>query len=117
MTTKNHSTTLESITSVIAIPQLRAALKGSVITPDDARYDKARTVFYGGFDRRPAVIVRAADATDVSRIVSLAREAGLELAVRSGGHSVAGHSVSDGGIVLDLSSTTCFLSGHAPEAL
>ena len=87
----------------ISIPQLRAAFNGRVIAPDDARYDEARTVFYGGFDRRPAVIVRAADATDVSRVVSLARETGLELAVRSGGHSAAGHSVSDGGIVLDLS--------------
>jgi FAD/FMN-containing dehydrogenase len=87
----------------ISIPQLRAALNGRVIAPDDARYDQARTVFYGGIDRRPAVIVRAADETDVSRVVSLARESGLELAVRSGGHSLAGHSVSDGGIVLDLS--------------
>ncbi len=58
---------------------------------------------YGGIDRRPALIVRAKDATDVSRVVALARESGLELAVRSGGHSLAGHSVSDGGIVLDLS--------------
>jgi hypothetical protein len=87
----------------ISIPQLRASLNSRVIAPDDAGYDAARTVFYGGIDRRPAVIVRAADATDVSRVVSLARETGVELAVRSGGHSVAGHSVSDGGIVLDLS--------------
>jgi FAD/FMN-containing dehydrogenase len=87
----------------ISIPEFRAALNGRVIAPDDARYDEARTVFYGGIDRRPAVIVRVADATDVARVVSLARETGLELAVRSGGHSVAGHSVSEGGIVLDLS--------------
>jgi len=87
----------------ISIPDLRAAFNGRVIAPDDAEYDDARTVFYGGFDRRPAVIVRAADAADVSRVISLARETGLELAVRSGGHSPAGHSVSDGGIVLDLS--------------
>ncbi|HEU4399268.1 MAG TPA: FAD-binding oxidoreductase [Actinomycetota bacterium] len=70
--------------------------------PEDAGYDQARTVFYGGIDRRPAVIVRPADATEVARVVTLARETGLELAVRSGGHSPAGHSVSDGGIVLDL---------------
>src|SRR6266487_2071184 len=86
----------------VSIPQLRATIKGRVITPSDAGYDQARTVFYGGFDRRPAAIVRVVDATDVSHVVSLARETGLELAVRSGGHSVAGHGVSDGGIVLDL---------------
>ena len=83
--------------------RLRAALNGRVITPDDAGYDEARSVFYGGIDRRPALIVRVADATDVSRVVGLARDGGLELAVRSGGHSVAGHSTTDGGIVLDLS--------------
>jgi hypothetical protein len=85
------------------ISQLRAMLNGRVIAPGDAAYDKARTVFYGGIDRHPAVVVRAADATDVARVVSLARETGLELAIRSGGHSAAGHSVSEGGIVLDLS--------------
>src|SRR5574342_1287369 len=77
----------------ISIPDLRATLKGRVIAPDDAGYDEARTVFYGGIDRRPAVIIRVEDATDVSRVVSLARETGLELAIRGGGHSVAGHSV------------------------
>lgn len=87
----------------ISIPQLRAAFKGRVITPEDADYDKARTVFYGGMDRRPAFIIRPADATDVSRVVSLARNTGMELAVRSGGHSAAGHGVTHGGIVLDLS--------------
>jgi FAD/FMN-containing dehydrogenase len=76
---------------------------GRVITPEDAGYDEARQVFYGGFDRRPAAIVGAADATDVSRVISLARESGLELAVRSGAHSLAGHSTTEGGIVLDLS--------------
>jgi FAD/FMN-containing dehydrogenase len=87
----------------IAIPQLRAVLGGRVIAPDDAGYDEARTVFPGGIDRRPAVIVRVADASDVSRVVSLARESGLELAVKSGGHSAAGHGTTDGGILLDLS--------------
>jgi len=88
--------------STLSIPKLRADLDGQVIAPEDPGYDQARTLFYGGFERRPAVIVRAADAAEVARIVSLARETGLELAVRSGGHSPAGHSVSDGGIVLDL---------------
>src|SRR5919205_2780435 len=85
------------------VSELRAALSGRVIVPGDADYDAARTVFYGGFDRRPAAIARVADAADVSRVVSLARESGLELAVRSGGHSSAGHSTTDGGIVIDLS--------------
>jgi hypothetical protein len=84
------------------IERLRADLDGRVIAPDDPDYDAARTVFYGGIDRRPAVIVRPADTPQVAAVVSVARDSGLELAVRSGGHSLAGHSVSDGGIVLDL---------------
>jgi len=87
----------------LSISQLRAEIAGRVIAPDDGEYDAARTIFIGGVDRRPAVIVRAADATDVSRVVLLARETRLELSVRSGGHSGAGHGVSEGGIVLDLS--------------
>jgi FAD/FMN-containing dehydrogenase len=85
------------------IERLRAELDGAVITPEDGRYEVARKVFYGSVDRRPAAIVRPTNATEVSSVVSLARESGLELAVRSGGHSLAGHSVSEGGIVLDLS--------------
>ncbi|MGH2777000.1 MAG: FAD-binding oxidoreductase [Actinomycetota bacterium] len=88
-------------TSTISISQLRTDVKGRVITPDDAEYDEARTIFPGGIDLRPAVIVRPEDAADVSLVVSLARETGDELAVRSGGHSIYG--VSEGGIVLDLS--------------
>jgi FAD/FMN-containing dehydrogenase len=86
----------------LSIPRLRAALNGGVIAPDDPGYDQARRVFYGSIDHRPAVIVRPTDATEVAQVVTLARDSGLELAVRSGGHSLAGHSVSEGGIVLDL---------------
>jgi FAD/FMN-containing dehydrogenase len=85
----------------LPISKLRAAVTGEVITPDDPGYDRARTVFPGGIDRRPAVVVRPTDADDVSYAVSLARDTGAPLAVRSGGHSVFG--VSDGGITLDLS--------------
>jgi FAD/FMN-containing dehydrogenase len=85
------------------ISDLRASLNGKVIAPDDPGYDDARGVFFSGFDRRPAAVVRVADASDVSRVVRLARETGAELAVRSGGHSRAGHGTSDGGIVIDLS--------------
>jgi FAD/FMN-containing dehydrogenase len=103
MTKQTHSTSPENNPTNISIPKLRATLNGRVITPDDAGYDEARAVFYGGFDRQPALIVRVADAADVSHVIGLARESGLELAVRSGGHSVAGHSTTDGGILLDLS--------------
>jgi hypothetical protein len=87
----------------LSIPELRAAFDGRVIAPGEAGYDQARTVFYRSFDRRPAVIVRPVDANEVAQVVALARETGTELAVRSGGHSLAGHGVSEGGIVLDLS--------------
>jgi FAD/FMN-containing dehydrogenase len=93
------------MTTIADIPtsDLRADLNGKVVTPDDPGYDDARRVFFTGFDSRPAAIVRVGDASDVSRVVNLARETGAELAVRSGGHSRAGHGTSDGGIVLDLS--------------
>jgi FAD/FMN-containing dehydrogenase len=78
-------------------------IEGRVIAPDDAEYDEARTPFYGGIDKRPAAIVRVASDADVVRVIAEASDTGLDLAVRSGGHSIPGHSVSDGGIVLDLS--------------
>jgi FAD/FMN-containing dehydrogenase len=87
----------------LPVDELQSQLGGEVITPTDARYDDARQVFFKGFDRRPLAIVRAAGPDDVARVVTLARESGLELAVRSGGHSRAGYGTSDGGIVLDLS--------------
>jgi FAD/FMN-containing dehydrogenase len=83
--------------------QLRATVDGRVVTVDDAGYDRARTLFYGGFDRRPQAIVWPTSTAEVAEVVSFAAERGLELAVRGGGHSSAGHSVCDGGIVVDLS--------------
>ena len=98
-----NKTNLQAAPTTISIPKLRSKFKDRVIAPGDPDYDRARTVFYGGVDRHPAVIIKVADTNDVIRVVNLARESGLELAVRSGGHSSAGHSVSEGGIVLDLS--------------
>jgi FAD/FMN-containing dehydrogenase len=89
--------------AALPIEALRAEITGRLITPDDADYDTARALEGGGFDRRPALIVRVAHDGDITRVVRLAREAGLELAVRSGGHSTFGHGVSDGGLVIDLS--------------
>ncbi len=94
---------LEGSDLEVSIAGLRAELNGKVVGPNDPGYDDARGVFFTGFDRRPAAIVRPADASEVVRVVSLARETGAELAVRSGGHSYAGYGTSEGGIVLDLS--------------
>ncbi|HSC49831.1 MAG TPA: FAD-binding oxidoreductase [Gaiellaceae bacterium] len=90
----------------LSIAELRAELAGPVLGPGDPGYDAARRVFLPAVDRRPAAIVRPADAGEVAHVVSLAREAGLELAVRGGGHSQAGHGTSEGGIVLDLAGLT-----------
>lgn len=88
--------------TALSLTSLQGTFQGRILTPDDPGYDAARTIFYGGYDRRPGVILRPANAQDVARVLSLAQETGLELAVRSGGHSIAGHGLTDGGIVLDL---------------
>jgi FAD/FMN-containing dehydrogenase len=86
-----------------SIPTLRDQVRGRVIAPDDQGYDDARAVYNAMIDRRPAVIVQAANAGDVMKGVSLARDAGVDLAVRGGGHSVPGFGTCDGGVVIDLS--------------
>ena len=86
-----------------SIAQLRAKLKGRIIAPEDTEYDAVRVRLSLEVVRRPALIIRPLDAADVSWVVSLARDTGMELAIRSGGHSLAGFSTSEGGIVLDLS--------------
>jgi FAD binding domain/Berberine and berberine like len=86
----------------LSISRLREEFDGRVVAPGDPGYDHARTPYCGGVDRHPAVIIGPTDAAAVARIVILARDSGLELAVRSGGHSSAWHSVNNGGIVVDL---------------
>lgn len=87
----------------LSVADLRAALDGRVTVPGDVDYDARRAVFYGGFDLHPVAIVRPEDAAEVAAVVSLARNSDLELAVRSGGHSMAGFGSTDGGLVIDLS--------------
>ena len=82
---------------------LRTQLIGSVLSPADAGYDEARRVHNGMIDRRPALLARCYGAADVQAAVRFARERGLEIAVRGGGHNVAGNAVCDGGLVVDLS--------------
>ncbi|MBV9357266.1 MAG: FAD-binding oxidoreductase [Chloroflexi bacterium] len=82
---------------------LRSSAAGDVLLPDDPGYDAARRVFNHQVDRRPALILRSGDTGDVVRGVDLARNYGLPLSVRGGGHSVAGTAVCDDGLMLDLS--------------
>jgi hypothetical protein len=81
----------------------RAAVHGEVIQPGDPAYDGARALFNGGVDKHPAVIVRCVDVHDVQLALAYAQEHGLRIAVRGGGHSIAGHSSVDDGLVIDLS--------------
>ena len=86
-----------------ALDRLRASLRGSLCLPGEPGYDEARTIWNAMIDRRPALVVRAANADDVAHTVKLASEHGLLLAVRGGGHNIAGNAVCDGGLLLDLS--------------
>jgi FAD/FMN-containing dehydrogenase len=86
-----------------AVRAFRQRVRGSVISSGDAAYDEARRIWNTRYDRRPALVVRPADTNDIVRTVGLAAETALPLAVRSGGHSPAGHGSGDGALVLDLS--------------
>jgi FAD/FMN-containing dehydrogenase len=86
-----------------AIPQLQARLRGDVICPGDARYERSRRVWNGRINRYPALIVYCADPDDVLITIDFARRVGLPIAVRGGGHSMVGLSVGNGALVIDLS--------------
>lgn len=85
------------------LASLDGAIDGRVIRPDAPDYDDARRTFNGLIDRRPAVIVRCTSDADVRAVIEAAREDGLVLGIRGGGHSVAGTAMVEGGIVADLS--------------
>jgi FAD/FMN-containing dehydrogenase len=94
---------MATVTSLEGIEELRAQLNGALITPGDAAYEEARKVYNATADRHPALIVRAADAADVSAAIGFARAHGLDIAARGGGHSAAGLGTVDDGLVVDLS--------------
>src|SRR5438552_19142813 len=80
----------------------REQIRGEVIAAPDAAYDESRRVWNGVIDRRPALVVRCTGNADVISAIAFAREQGLPVSVRGGGHNVAGTAVAEGGVVLDL---------------
>jgi FAD/FMN-containing dehydrogenase len=92
-----------SVISEPAVDQLREQVRAAVITAGDPGYDQARAVHNGMFDKHPLVVIRAEQVADVIAGVNFARDAGLELAVRGGGHGAPGFGTTDGGVVIDLS--------------
>lgn len=86
----------------IDVAGLRSRVEGRVILSSDPGYDQSRKLFYGMVEGRPSAVVRVANTSDVAAALQTARESGVELAVRSGGHSLAGHSTTDGGLVIDV---------------
>jgi FAD/FMN-containing dehydrogenase len=98
--------TLEDSTKKVApetVAALRSNLRGTVALAGEDGYDAARTIWNAMIDRRPALVARCLDAADVVHAVKLARDEGLLVAVRSGGHNIAGNAVCDGGFLIDLS--------------
>ncbi|MGA9119147.1 MAG: FAD-binding oxidoreductase [Bacteroidota bacterium] len=93
----------EATLSSEIIDSLKANIRGSVLTAESDKYNEARTVWNAMIDKRPAVIVRCAGAADVMRAVRMAGEHNLLVAVRGGGHNIAGSAVCDGGLMIDLS--------------
>lgn len=85
------------------IDELKTHIRGDVFLPGDAGYDEARAVYNAMIDKRPALVVRVADAGDVMACVNAARDAGVDLAIRGGGHSGPGFGTCDDGIVIDFS--------------
>jgi FAD/FMN-containing dehydrogenase len=86
-----------------ALETLRAQLRGELLDPSSPAYDGARVIWNGMIDRRPALIARCRNSGDVAASVTFARDQGLTVSIRSGGHNVAGYAVCDGGLMIDLS--------------
>ena len=86
-----------------AVSELANAFSGELLQPTDSGYEEARRVHNGLIDKRPSLIARCSGTADVVDAVNLARERGLEVSVRGGGHNVAGRAVVDEGLMIDLS--------------
>jgi FAD/FMN-containing dehydrogenase len=105
MTTTTRRKTVAVIGDA-TVAELQAALRGDVVRPGDADYDEARSIWNGSHDKRPALVIRCAGTADVMKAVEFACSQDLPVAVRGGGHSIAGYSTIDDGVVIDLSPMT-----------
>jgi FAD/FMN-containing dehydrogenase len=94
---------IEAQVDTQAVGALKERVRGQVLMPGDPQYDEARSIWNGLIDRRPALIVQCSGAADVVDAVNFARDQGLVLSIKAGGHNVAGNAVNDAGIVIDLS--------------
>jgi FAD/FMN-containing dehydrogenase len=98
--------TIDGATTLVdgtALDAMKAGLRGEVLTDDTPGYDKARTIWNAMIDRKPGIIIRCQGAADVVQVVRFAADHKLHVAVRGGGHNIAGNAVCDGGLVVDLS--------------
>ncbi|HEX3574517.1 MAG TPA: FAD-dependent oxidoreductase, partial [Rhodopila sp.] len=103
----NGEAIMNSATSMTAaVDELAKIFSGRLLRPDDARYEAARKVHNGLIDKRPAVIAQCRGLADIADAVKMARDQTLEVAVRGGGHNVAGRSAIEGGMMIDLSEMT-----------
>jgi FAD/FMN-containing dehydrogenase len=91
------------LADALNVDPLRNGFSGKIVTPRDRDYDEARKIWNGMVDKRPAIIARCAGTQDVVKVVDFARDQGILLAVRGGGHHIAGNSLCDNGLVVDLS--------------
>ena len=85
------------------IVKLKEIVKGQIVLPDDPNYNEVREIWNAMIDRRPAVIVQCAEADDVPHAISYARDSGLEISIRGGGHNIAGSALCDNGVMIDFS--------------
>src|SRR5262245_44528157 len=86
-----------------ATENLKTKVKGQIVLPSEPSYDEVRKIWNAMIDRRPALILRCADASDIPHAISFARENGLEISIRGGGHNIAGNALCDNGVLIDLS--------------
>ena len=99
--------TVEAQLDAEAVAGFTERVRGPVLAPGTSAYDEARSIWNALIDRRPALIVQCSGTADVVDAVNFAREQGLALSIKAGGHNVAGNAVNDGGIVIDLSQMRC----------